>query len=268
MKYLLEDPNMDLVSIIMPAYNSSFFIGESITSVTKQTYGGWELLVIDDCSTDDTPEIIERFAHNDSRIKLIKNEENYGPAHTRNIGIKHAKGAFIAFLDSDDRWHPLKLEEQIQYILESNADLVYTAYERISEDGKFLSNVKIPDKLSYNNLLISCPIGCLTVMINTERLGKVFFPEIKKRQDYALWLKIARMGAKIRGLPMNLASYRVRSQSVSSSKFILFRYHIEVFRSFERFSLIKSIILTSFIAVNAIIKNSQFRKPKSMTEQP
>ena len=183
--------NEQLVSIIIACYNSEKYLSETINSVLNQTYKNWELLLVDDCSTDNTISVIEPFQKKDTRIKLFRQRQNSGAAVTRNKAIKEAKGRFIAFLDSDDLWLPQKLEKQIGFMLKNGYSLTHTAYEIIENNGK-ATNKTIRSKpvLTYNNMLFSNKIGCLTAIYDRGKLGKVYMPQIRKRQDYGLWLKI------------------------------------------------------------------------------
>jgi len=231
-----------LVSIITPSYKSERFIFKTIDSVLSQTYKNWEMIIVDDVSPDKSNEIIEKYIKQDSRIKLIKLEKNNGPALARNRAIKEANGRYIAFLDADDLWMPEKLEKQLAFMQEKDCALSYTAYETMSEDGRKLNTtINPPKELTYKELLKSNRIGCLTAMYDTEKLGKVYMPLIKKRQDYGLWLRILRGIDIAYGMDEVLATYRVMSNSVSSNKIDLLRYNYSLFREHEKFSVVKSL---------------------------
>ena len=176
-----------LVSIISPTYNSLQFIEDTIQSIIQQTYTNWELLITDDCSTDGTWELIQKHQKLDERIKIFRLEQNSGPGVARNNSIKQAKGRFIAFCDSDDQWKPDKLEKQIKFLIENDLPFTFSAYQKIDENGQEGGIVNVPEEVSYNYLLKTCPIGCLTAIYDTEKIGKVYMPEIRKRQDYGLW---------------------------------------------------------------------------------
>jgi len=231
-----------LVSIITPSYKSERFIFKTIDSVLSQTYKNWEMIIVDDVSPDKSNEIIEKYIKQDSRIKLIKLEKNNGPALARNRAIKEANGRYIAFLDADDLWMPEKLEKQLAFMQEKDCALSYTAYETMSEDGRKLNTtINPPKELTYKELLKSNRIGCLTAMYDTEKLGKVYMPLIKKRQDYGLWLRILRGIDIAYGMDEVLATYRVMSNSVSSNKVDLLKYNYSLFREHEKFSVMKSL---------------------------
>lgn len=206
-----------LVTVIMPAYNSEKYIEQSIESVINQTYGKWELFVIDDFSNDRTVEKVQKY--HDERIKLIKLEQNSGVAHARNVGIKHANGEYTAFIDSDDLWKPTKLEKQLEIYKSEEPALVFTEYEVLNEDGSFKKNiVGQPLSIDYQELLQSNVIGLLTVMLRTDIIQKTLMPDIP-HEDYATWLKILRTeNKKARLIPEILSSYRVSKHSLSGNK--------------------------------------------------
>lgn len=231
----------DLVSIITPTHNSAHFLKEAINSVIEQTYWNWELWVIDDNSSDSTPDLMSEFIKNDKRINYLRIKKHIGSARTRNLGIRFANGRFIAFLDSDDMWLSHKLEKQIQFIYDKKAILSYTAYKKINEEGKIISNaISIPEMVTYQDLLYSCVIGCLTAIYDRKRLGKIYMPDIKRGQDYALWLKILKKGYVAYGLNEALALYRVRRASLSSNKLVKAKYQWKIYRKLEKLSFIKS----------------------------
>jgi glycosyltransferase involved in cell wall biosynthesis len=229
-----------LVSIITPLYNSGDFISETIDSILSQTYQNWELIIVDDCSIDNGVKIVKKYQENNDNIKLVQLSKNSGAAVARNKGIKKAKGKYIAFLDSDDLWHPEKLEKQISFMEKNDYAFTYTNYQKISESGGFTDViVESPSKLDYKKALHTNYIGCLTTIYDTKKLGKVYMPEIRKRQDYGLWLKILK---KVNGygLNENLAYYRVRDNSVSANKFKLIKYNWRLYRDIENLSVLRS----------------------------
>ncbi|WP_278404205.1 glycosyltransferase family 2 protein [Pseudoalteromonas ruthenica] len=230
---------MESVSIIMPAYNVEDYIEESIRSVIEQTYSNWELIIIDDRSTDQTISKVEPFLA-DNRIKLLVNECNLGGAGTRNRGIDMASGRFIAFLDSDDLWSPEKLEQQVDFMLSNGHQFCFTGYSNISETGKYLNEVECPKKVSFSDLLKSNYIGCLTVMYDTATLGKQSMPLYRKRQDYALWLKLLKLTGHAYGLQSSLAQYRIRGGSLSKSKVDAIKFYWQILRDVGKCSVAKS----------------------------
>jgi len=244
-----------MVSIITPSYNSKQFIKESIASVLAQTYQNWELIIVDDISPDNSNELIEEYIKKDSRIKLIKLETNSGPAIARNGAIKEAKGRYIAFLDSDDFWHPDKLTKQIFFMQENEIALSYTSYFSIEEEsGEIIKQINIPQRVDYNELLKQNIIGCLTAVYDTKKLAKVYMPEIQKRQDFALWLKILKKVPYAYGLNEPLAYYRVRKTSVSSNKLLASTYNWKLYREIENLPLYKAIYYFGWYTYKSILK--------------
>lgn len=233
-----------LVSVIMPTYNCAKYIAQSIESVTEQTMSDWELVVVDDNGTDNTGEIVQdfqkRYPH---KIDYIKLPQNGGPGVARTEGIRRARGKYIAFLDSDDLWLPQKLELQIAFMKEKRSVFSCTGYAQMDEEGHRLSISLIPpEKTDYNKMLrLSDPIGNLTVMYDQEKLGKYEVPNIKKRNDFALWLKILHDTSHCDGMQDVLAVYRVRKNSVSGNKFALAKYHWKLYREIEKLGLLKSV---------------------------
>lgn len=231
----------ELVSIITPSYNTEKFIAETIESVVSQSYQNWEMIIVDDVSTDRSVKIIENYIKQDSRIKLIKLKSNSGAAVARNKAIAKANGRFIAFIDSDDLWKPTKLEEQISFMLEKAIVFTYSAYNLIDEEGKSLNIIKNPlEKVDYVELLKENQIGCLTVVYDKEKLDKCYMPLIRKRQDYGLWLSILKKTPYAYKVPNVLASYRVRQDSISRNKINLLKYNYKLFYIHEEFSILKS----------------------------
>jgi teichuronic acid biosynthesis glycosyltransferase TuaG len=235
-----------LVSIITPLYNSEKFVKDTIESVLNQTFPYWEMIIVDDNSTDKSVEIVEKFLKKDKRIKLIKLPKKSGPAIARNVGIENAQGRFIAFLDSDDMWKPKKLETQVNFMLSKDVAFSFTAYDIIDEASNYISTISVPEKVNYKSLLKRNVIGCLTAMYDTLKLGKIFMPNIEKRQDYGLWLRILKQIKEGYGLNQSLAIYRLRSNSISRKKIPLLKYHYKLLRHYENLSLSKTLYYLSF----------------------
>ena len=229
----------ELVSIIMPTYNCAKFINETIKSVLNQTYENWELVIVDDCSNDNTEEVVASF--NDKRIKYNRLEKNSGAAVARTTAMKMATGNYMAFLDSDDLWKDNKLEKQLEFMKKNNYNFTCTAYEQIDEEGHQLNKIiKTKKKADYNRILLDCPVGNSTVMYNVDNLGKFEVPNIRKRNDDALWLQILKKEKFIYGMPDVLMEYRIRNNSISSNKFSLIKYHWQLYREIEHLSVIRS----------------------------
>lgn len=207
----------ELVSIIMPSFNTAKYIEESIKSVLAQTYTNWELIIVDDCSTDNTDEIVQPFL-SDDRIKYFKNEKNSGAAVSRNKALREANGKWIAFLDSDDLWLPEKLERQISFMTANDYKFSYTDYEKIDEESESLHVlVGGPNNVTKKVMYRYCYIGCLTVMYDSEFMGTIQIKDIKKNNDYAMWLQLCKK-ANCYLLSENLAKYRIRKKSISHDK--------------------------------------------------
>lgn len=245
---------LNKVSVITPSYNSAKYIGKTIDSILSQSYENLELIIVDDCSSDDSLAVIKNYIKNDSRVKLYRLSKNSGAAVARNTGIQHAQGKFIAFLDSDDTWDSDKLEKQIEFMLTNDYAFTYTAYHKINENGEYLSKVNIPVKTSYDGLLKTCVIGCLTAIYDAEKLGKITFPLIRKRQDFALWLQILKKIPFAYGLDEDLASYTVRNDSISANKFKAAQYNWHLYRHIEKLSLIQSVYYFSHYMIKGIIR--------------
>jgi len=245
----------ELVSIITANYNAQKFIADTIESVLAQTYQNWEMIIVDDCSNDDSISIIKEYMKLDERIKLIELKQNSGAAVARNRAIEVANGRFIAFLDSDDLWKSDKLEKQINFMLENQYDFTYTYYNLIDENNvKYGTVFEAPQYVSYNDLLKTCSIGCLTAIYDTHSLGKVYMPIISKRQDYALWLKILKTIDKAYCLEESLAIYRTRSNSISSNKFKASQYQWKIYREIEKLDIVKSCYYFMHYAFNGFKK--------------
>jgi len=228
------------ISIITPTYNSKDFIPQTINAIINQTYCYWELIVTDDCSSDETWGLLQEYVRKDNRIKIFQLEKNSGPGVARNNSIKHATGRYIAFCDSDDVWLPDKLEKQIDFLQKNDLAFTFSSYRKINEMGEKGGVVKALPLVSYNDLLKTCSIGCLTAIYDTEKIGKVYMPEIRKRQDYGLWLKIFKIIGSSKGMEEILALYRVRTNSVSSNKLKAAKYHYKVLREVGKVPLIKA----------------------------
>ena len=235
--------NYGLVSIITPTFNSADFIKETIESILSQTYVNWELLITDDCSTDNTCTIIQEYIENDNRIKLFKLKQNSGAGVARNNSIKEAKGDYIAFCDSDDCWLPEKLEKQLEFMEQNNSTFSCTSYFTCEEDGTPRGKIIAPTKISYFDLICNDNMGCLTTMYNTKALGKHFMPTIRKRQDWGYKLIIIQKSKYAHGMKECLAKYRLRNNSLSANKLNLVKYNINVYKEVLKYSTIKAYIV-------------------------
>ena len=249
----------DLVSIVMPSYNTAGFIEESIKSVLAQTHENWELIIVDDCSTDNTDEIVAFF--DDPRIRYLKNEKNSGAAVSRNRALREAKGRWIAFLDSDDLWTPDKLQKQIAFMENCGYGFSYTDYEEIAENGEPLGVlVTGPKKITKTGMYNYCWPGCLTVMYYAEKVGLIQIADIKKNNDYAMWLKVCKK-QKCYLLNENLASYRKRSGSISRHSYVaLIKWHYKLYKEAEGMCTIAALFNTARNMVFGVIKKIKYVK--------
>ena len=231
-----------LVSIITPTFNSGKFISETILSVQNQTYQNWEMIIVDDGSSDNTIEIVKQIAKQDSRIQFFPQKQNVGPAKTRNIGIANAKGKFMTFLDADDIWFPKFIENSIQTIKNTNIHFVFSSYKRSNENLEFVySDFIVPEKVTYTDILKTNSISCLTAFIDIEVLGKKTMPEIFKRQDMGLWLQYLKEIPFAHGIKETQAIYRIRENSLSRNKSKLLKYQWQFYREVEKLNVFQSI---------------------------
>ncbi|BEP30363.1 glycosyltransferase family 2 protein [Helicovermis profundi] len=251
----------ELVSIITPSYNTVEFIKSTIDSVRSQSYTNWEMLVIDDCSTDDSATVIKDIIRNfnDERIKLFVNSKNSGAAVSRNKALALAKGKWIAFLDSDDLWKSDKLEKQITFMKNNGYHFSYTNYSEIDENSKSLGKlVSGPKKITKVGMYNYCWPGCLTVMYNADTIGIIQINDIKKNNDYAIWLKVIKK-SNCYLLDENLAKYRKRKGSISNhSYYNLIKYHYLLFRKNENMNKFKSLIFTIRNLLFGILKKIKY----------
>ena len=245
-----------LVSVITPSYNSEEFIGSTINSVINQSYSNWELIIVDDCSSDETVSLIKEFVKKDNRVKLFVNDINSGAGHSRNVGLEMSKGRFIAFLDSDDLWLKDKLKEQVDFMLKKNIPISFTSYGLIDENGNKLNKtIKSVPKVDYKEVLKNTIIGMSTSMIDTTIVGKNFrLIDLRTRQDLYLWITLLKRGHLAYGLKSVLASYRVRTNSISSNKIDGAKKVWYLYYHVEKLGLLKSTYYFFFYAFNAIKK--------------
>lgn len=230
-----------LVSVIMPTYNCGRFIAETIASIQAQTYENWEIEIVDDCSTDDTKAVVTALMEKDPRIHYHCLEVNSGAAVARTESMRLARGEFMAFCDSDDLWMPDKLERQLAFMQENGYAFSCTAYEQIDEESNSLDRViKTVTKTDYNRLLLDCPVGNSSVMYNVGVMGKFEVPNIRKRNDDALWLTMLKKEKYIWGMPDVLMRYRIRKNSISSNKLAVIKYHWILYREIEHLSVFRS----------------------------
>lgn len=252
----MRQVNIPLVSIIMPCYNSSKTVSKAIKSVIEQTYTNWELLITDDCSKDQSREIIKSYSDKDNRIKLYTLEENMGVANARNNSMADAKGTYIAFLDSDDKWHSEKLEIQINYMLQNNIDFSYTAYKKINNEDIIISDkIKVRETgIAYKDLLKHNEMGCLTIVINNKLIEGRQFQKVG-HEDYVFWLSILKTGVKSYGINKVLSYYRVGNESISSNKLKAMGFTWNIYRNIEGLDFLKSSYYFLHYAFNSFLKS-------------
>ena len=246
----------DLVSIITPVYNCEKLLAKTIDCVINQTYKNWELLLVDDCSTDNSYKVINEYQKRDKRIKYIKLKENSGAAIARNTALNKSKGRFIAYLDSDDLWKKEKLEHQIEFMLKNDYAFTCTDYEKIDENGNKLKKIKIPKKVDYNFFLRNTIIQTVGVMVDTKKTGKevLVMPNIRRRQDAATWCQLLKNGFDCYEVPEYLSYYRVVPNSLSSNKLKAVKMNWYWYRKIEKLSLLKTIYCFAGYAFNAVKK--------------
>lgn len=250
------------VSIITPCFNSEKYISQTIQSVISQTHENWELLLVDDCSTDETFSIISNFASKDTRIKSFKLDKNSGAGVARNFAIQQVIGNYIAFLDADDLWKPEKLEKQINFMETQKIPFTFSFYETINEAGNLRNEtITTPSKITYKQLYYCNWIGNLTGIYSVDFFGKIPISSIKKRQDWMLWLQIVKQ-IQI-AIPVNesLAYYRVREDSISASKWKLIQYNFKVYRNFHKQNFFMACLDTiRFLYVQLVVKPKYKKK--------
>lgn len=254
MKRFCENEN--LISIVVPVYNAASFIEATIATVQAQTYTEWEMLLVDDCSTDSSGQIIQEKIKKDSRIKLIHQEINKGAAMARNRGVMEAKGRYICFLDSDDIWDINKLEKQIGFMDEKLAAFSFTGYEFADEFGNGLGKiVSVPEKITYEQALKNTTIFTSTVMIDRSIVDNedIFMPDIPS-EDTATWWNILRKYSIGYGLNENLVKYRRSANTLSSNKAVAIKRIWNLYRKQEKLSFVKSLYCMFFWAFRAVAR--------------
>lgn len=244
----------ELVSVVMPVYNGAQFLDESIASVRSQTHKDWELLVVDDCSVDESERIARRHAQEDLRIKVLRTPVNGGSSAARNAGLAQRSGRYVAFLDADDVWAPLKLERQLAFMRRNGAAFSFTAYRKLGAGGPG-GVVGARRTVSWRDMLKSNRIGCSTVMLESRVDGGIAFPTgLGRQEDYALWLSLLRGGALAYGLDEPLVLYRVHESSKSARKLPSIIAQWRVYRDFESLSPLRATWYLGHYAVRGVLK--------------
>lgn len=242
MEKLHNDSQDLLVSVLMPAYNAEKYVEIAIRSVMEQTISSWEMVIIDDHSTDETARVIEACAQQDSRIRFYENEKNMGAAWTRNRGLDLCRGRYVALLDSDDVWLPEKLEKQLALAQRENADIVYCSYGIINEHGeKRCNDFIVPEKTDFNTSLVKSVISCSTALLSRTVTDHYRFPQGYYHEDLAMWLQLLSDGMKAVGVQDVLAEYRVRSDSRAANKLSVARKRWYIYRDYLHLPLTKRV---------------------------
>ena len=251
--------NNDLISIIIPVYNVDKYIDETIKSILNQDYTNWELICVDDCSSDNSLDILRKYEKNNPRIRVFENEVNCGPSKTRNKGLFHARGNYITFLDSDDYWYKDKLSKQYTFMKENNYYFTFTGYDLADEKGRPLNKiVQVPERINYEELLQNTVISTITVMIDSRFKDQLIMPEnISNGEDMAAWLNLLKTIDYAYGLNQILSTYRQVNNSLSSgikNKLTRMWY---VYRKVEKLSLFYSIRLYIKYIINVLRKRKK-----------
>ncbi len=254
---MIERRNMNktLISVVMPAYNAKEYINDAIKSVLEQTYSSLELIIVDDCSTDETLDIIRGFAETDKRVRFYENDKNIGVAMTRNRGMSHASGEWVAFIDADDMWYPEKLERQLSLALSETADVIYCSYALVrGVDGVFIKDYIVPRGTDYKEMLKENVMSASTVMLRREITEKYLFGDKFVHEDYVYWLSLVKSDFKCVGAADILSAYRVNRGSRSENKLRAAKNRWEIYRKSERLSLFKALAYFMIYAVRGIVK--------------
>lgn len=231
----------ELVSIITPLYNAEDFIGRTIESVRSQTYPHWEMIIVDDCSSDSSKKVVRKYMEEDERIKLVELEQNVGTGMAKNKALEHVNGKFIAFVDSDDWWLPEKLEKQVRFMKENQYPISYTAYRMVNADGsKETKTVNIVKSLSLEQYLRNTLIGFSTSMINIDITGQIGFMDLRSREDTQLWITLLKQGFKAYGLDEMLVKYRVHKRSITANRVKAARQTWRLYYRIEKLGLFRS----------------------------
>lgn len=253
----------DKVTVVTPSWNSEKYIQETIKSVQAQTYQNWEMIIVDDCSTDRTVEIVENIAKVDSRVRVLRQDKNSGAGAARTRAMQNATGRFIAYLDSDDIWKPRKLEKQVRFMKEQDCGFSCASYEVINDAGKPLHKyVHMLPKVDYIGFLTNNLLQTVGIMVDTQKVDKKYLvmPDIRRRQDAATWLQILKAGFECYGLNEILAEYRRTENSLSSNKLKAVKGIWSLYRDIEHLSLPFSCYCFVRYAFLAVWKRVYIRK--------
>ena len=247
---------MSLISIIMPYYKKKNFIRKSIKQIISQDLKSFEIIIINDELSEESFKVLKKIKSLDKRIKIQNNDSNLGAGASRNNGIKLSRGKYIAFCDCDDLWHKKKLSYQIKFMKKNDIDFSYTAYNIINEKGVKIGLREFHDNINFEKLISSCDIGLSSVILKKNIFKKfnIFFPKTKTKEDYILWLKLAQRGVKMRGLNVELSSWRKLDNSLSSSSIQKILDGYKVYRKYLKFNVFKSYICLFTLSLNYLFK--------------
>lgn len=257
-----------LVSVITTTYNSSEFIGRTIETVLAQSYQKWELVITDDCSSDNSCEVVRSYAAKDDRIKLFQLSENGGPGISRNYSISKSSGQYIAFLDSDDCWLPDKLERELSLMKEKQCGIVYSSYLTCDEDNRLTGLVRCRRSVSYKRVICDDPIGFLTLVYDRKITGDVALPTMRKRQDWGFKILLLRKCPVAYGVTEPLAVYKIRANSVSRNKMSLIRYNVAVYHEVAGFSIIGAYLMFCLVFMPTYVCKKFINRLKTLTFRP
>lgn len=243
------------VSIITPVFNAQRFLLLTADSVFSQTYQDWEWILVNDCSTDKSWELMQELTKKDSRIRIFSNDENLKSGRTRNLAISKAAGRFIAFLDADDIWHPEKLSVQIAFMVNNDYHFTHTSYGYLDENGnRIKSTFHVSQEVDYSHLLKRTEISCLTAVYDASKIGKYYMSEHPRKQDYALWLSILKNGINAYGIDKELAYYRQVNGSATNSKHKLIVSHVRFLMETQDFNIFTSVYYTIYWMINGFVR--------------
>ena len=251
-----------LVSIIMPAYNAEKYINQAILSIQNQSFINWELLIVDDFSTDTTVQIVNNACAKDTRISLQQLVKNSGTGVARNSALQMARGRYIAFLDADDLWRADKLQKQIDFMQSNNVAFCFSYYNLINSEGiETGKQITAPKEITFSKLFLANWIGNLTAIYDSEMIGKMTIASARKRQDWTLWLKIVKKVKVAQVIPESLAFYRMGNLSVSSGKISLLKHNYQVYRKFHKLNIVASLAsMIAFLACHFFVKPFYIKK--------
>lgn len=243
----------------MPMFNSAEFMGQAIDSVLAQSMTDWELILVDDASSDGSGNIARQYARADGRISFYSHDVNQGAAAARNTALGNAKGRYISYLDSDDYWHPDKLEKQLEFSRQNHYAVTITSYSTVEVDGSYRNSIKVPPRTNRHQFLVRPPTCTHTIMVDTDLVGRelLIMPALERRQDAATWLQLLKAGHDIYGMPDILAFNRKRAGSLSSNRIAAVRGTWYLYSKVERLPLPYAVYCTSFQMLNALRKRSK-----------